>query len=253
MASSITIAAIVFVCVFGSALLGTLLRSLVPIDHLTADSKDTVKVATGLIGTMAALVLGLLTASAKSTFDTLDSEITQNAAHIVLLDRVLAQYGPETKETRDLIRQAVVYRLKLTWPEEASPVQIDVPETAQSLEAIQAHLNALSPQNDTQRALRSRAISISGDIAGSRWLVLAQVADAIPTPFLIVMVLWLMVLFTSFGLLAPRNATVMAALALCALSVAGSIFLILEMSRPLEGVIKVSSAPLRYALSQLGK
>jgi len=231
-----------------------LVRTAVPVDHLNSESKDVVKLAMGLIATMAALVLGLLTASAKSSFDTLDSEVKQGAANIILLDRVLAQYGPETKDTRDLLRQAVVYRLKVTWPEEASrPTQLDTPETTPTVEGIQARIRALSPQNDGQRWLQSKAMTISGDLAAARWLMFAQVSSAIPLLFLVVLVVWLTVLFGSFGVLAPRNATVIAALALCALSVSGSIFLILEMSRPLEGLIKVNSAPLHFALSHLGQ
>ena len=142
----------------------------------------------------------------------------------------------------------------MTWPEDTSqPAQVDAPETTPSVEGIEARIRALSPQNDAQRWLQSRALTISGDLAGTRWLVFAQAGNSIPMPFLVVLVLWLTVLFGSFGLLAPRNATVIAALALCALSVAGSIFLILEMSRPLAGLIKVSSAPLRYAVSHLGQ
>ena len=254
MQSSIAIASIVFACVFGSALLGMLVRSAVPEDHLNAESKDVVKLAMGLIATMAALVLGLLTASAKSSFDTLDSELTQGAANIILLDRVLAQYGSETKDMRDLLRQAVVYRLSLTWPEETSrPTRVDAPETTPTVEGIQARIRALSPQNDSQRWLQSRAMTISGNLGAARWLMFVQFSSTIPLLFLIVLVVWLAVLFASFGLFAPRNVTVIAALALCALSVAGSIFLILEMSRPLEGLIKVSSAPLHYALSHLGQ
>ena len=254
MESSVAIASIVFACVFGSALLGMLVHSAVPVDHLNAESKDVVKLAMGLIATMAALVLGLLTASAKGSFDTLDSEIKQGAANIILLDRVLAQYGPETKDTRDLLRQAVVYRLSLTWPDEASrPTQLDTPGTTPTVEGIQARIRALSPQNDGQRWLQSKAMTISGDLAAARWLMFAQVSSAIPLLFLVVLVVWLTVLFASFGVLAPRNLTVVAALALCALSVSGSIFLILEMSRPLEGLIKVSSAPLHFALSHLGQ
>jgi hypothetical protein len=250
----LTIASIVFACVFGSALLGMLLHAAVPEHHLSQDSKDVVKLATGLLATMAALVLGLLTASAKGTFDTMDSEITHSAANIVLLDRLLAQYGPETKATRDLLREAVTYRLALTWPEERSqPTRTDAPATTPSVERIQRDIRQLSPQNAAQRWLQSRALTISSDLAGTRWLMFTQTGNSIPVVFLVVLIVWLAVLFVSFDLLAPRNATVVAALLLCALSVSGSIFLILEMSRPLEGLTKVSSVPLHYALSQLGQ
>jgi hypothetical protein len=254
MQSSIAIASIVFACVFGSALIGLLLHGRVPVDHLNAESKDVVKLAIGLIGTMAALVLGLLTASAKSSFDTIDSEIKQNAAQIVLLDRTLAQYGPETGEIRNTIRRALMYRLNLTWPEDAEhAVKVDAPETTPSVENIQAGIRALAPQNDAQRSLQSTATAVAGSLAGARWLILVQAGSALPVPFLIVLVLWLVVLFATFGLLAPRNLTVVIALGLCALSVSGSIFLILEMSQPLTGIIKVSSAPLHYALAHMGQ
>jgi hypothetical protein len=231
-----------------------LLRAVVPAHHLGGDSKDVVKLAMGLIATMAALVLGLLTASAKSSFDTLDSEIKQGAANVVLLDRVLAQYGPETNETRDLLRQTVAYRLAQTWPDDASrSTRVEAPQTTPSVEGLQGRIRQLAPQNDAQRWLQSQALTLSGDLAAARWLIFAQAGNSLPVPFVVVLVLWLAVLFASFGLMAPRNATVIAALMLCALSVAGSIFLILEMSRPLEGVIKVSGAPLRYALSHLGQ
>lgn len=177
MESSVAIASIVFASMFGSALLGMFVRTSVPVDHLNPESKDVVKLAMGLIATMAALVLGLLTASAKSSFDTLDSEIKQSAAHIILLDRVLAQYGPETKEVRDLIRRVVAFRLRLTWPEDTSqPAQVDTPETTPSVEGVEARIRGLSPQNDSQRWLQSRALTISGDLAGARWLVFAQAA-----------------------------------------------------------------------------
>jgi hypothetical protein len=251
---SLTIMSIVFACMFGSALLGMFLRARVPDHHVNQDSKDVVKMAMGLLATMAALVLGLLTASAKSSFDTLDSEVQQGAAHIVMLDRVLAQYGPETKETRDQLRQLVAYRIQLTWPEDSSrPTRVDAPEMTPTIEGFQGRIRALSPQNDAQRDLQSKALGLIGDLTAMRWLVFTQAGNSVPMTFLVVLVLWLAVLFISFGLLAPRNATVIVALFLCALSVAGSIFLILEMSRPLEGLIKVSDAPLRFALAHMGQ
>jgi hypothetical protein len=252
--SSIAITSIVFTCVFGSALLGLLLRVKLPQNHLSQDSKDVVKLAMGLIATMAALVLGLLTASAKSSFDTQNDEVKQSAAKIILLDRALAHYGPETKEVRELIRHTIGLRLDLTWPEDSSkPGKLDAPEQVLASEGIYDRIRALSPQNDAQRELQAKALQISGDLLGTRWLLLTQSSSPIPMPFLVVLVFWLSILFASFGLFAPRNATVIAALVLSAVAVSGSTFLILEMSRPFEGMIKISSAPVRYALSQLGK
>src|SRR5262249_7360054 len=105
------------------------LRGLLPEQHLSADSKDVVKLGMGLLGTTSALVLGLLIASAKSSFDTQSNEVKQGAADILVLDRTLAQYGPETKDVRELIRRTVNVRLALTWPEDGAG-RMDTPQTA---------------------------------------------------------------------------------------------------------------------------
>jgi hypothetical protein len=251
---SMEIASIVFACLFGSALLGLSVRARLPAEHLTADARDVVKLSMGLVATMAALVLGLLTASAKSSFDTQNSEVQQSAAQIILLDRALAGYGPETRNVRDLLQRALAFRIKLTWPEDGSPAtQLGSSETTPTVEAIEAGIHALTPQSDVQHQLQARALAICEKLLETRWLVFAQASNSLPLTFLVVLVFWLALLFASFGILAPRNGTVISALLLCALAVSGSTFLILEMSRPLEGMIKISSAPLRYALSQLGK
>lgn len=253
--SSLSIAWIVFGCVFGGALLGMFLRTVLPQNHLNAESKDVVKLGMGLIATLAALVLGLLTGSAKSAFDVQDAELKGSAADIILLDRVLAHYGPETKEIRDQIQRAIAYKLAATWPETGSAAtRVDTSENTPAVERIEDEIRALSPQNDAQRALQSRALQVSGELMRTRWLVFGQEAgNAIQIPLLVVLVLWLAALFTSFGLFAPANGTVIAVLAVAALSVSGAIFLILEMNRPFEGLVKISPAPLRYALSHLGQ
>jgi Protein of unknown function (DUF4239) len=251
--SPIAIGSIVFACLSASMVLGMLLHSRVPVDHLNADSKDVVKLAMGLIATMAALVLGLLTASAKGSFDTWNNELKQSAAKIILLDRTLAHYGPETKNTRDVLRRVIAFRIAQTWPEESSRNGTLDSSMTPAVESIEDQIRALAPQNDTQRALQSKALQITGDLLGTRWLLLAQAGNSTPLLFLVVLTFWLSALFASFGLFAPRNATVVAALLFCALSVAGSTFLILEMDRPLEGLLKISSAPLRYALAHLGQ
>jgi hypothetical protein len=251
--SSLEIAGIIFACIFGGAMLGMFFQSILPRDHLSPDSKDVVKVGMGLIATMAALVLGLLTGSAKSAFDTQDGELKQMAANVILLDRTLARYGPETKTIRDQIRRLVEYKLAATWPESGAE-RVETSETTPAVEGVDDAIRALSPQTDLQHALQAQALQIIGDIVHTRWLMFGQQAgNAIQTPLLVVMVFWLAALFASFGLFAPRNATVMAVLCVSALSVSGAIFIILEMNQPFQGLVKVSSAPLRYALAHLGQ
>ena len=252
--SELAIALIVFSCIFGSALLGLFLRGMLPEHHLSSESKDVVKLAMGLIATMAALVLGLITASAKSSFDAQKSEMVHSAADIIRLDRVLALYGPETKEIRDLLKRAVAFRIHLIWPEDGSaPGNLDSPEMTRTAEEFEDKIRELSPQNELQREFTARALQIGRDLLATRWLQMAQLSDPVPLVFLVVLVFWLIILFGTFGLFAPRNATVIVALVLSAVAVSGSTFLILEMHRPLEGLIKISPDPMRYALSQLGQ
>ncbi len=256
--SSGAIAVSAFACVFLSGLLGMFLRANLPQHHLNQESKDVVKLVMGVVATLAALVLGLLTASAKAEFDTQSNELQQSAAKIIELDRLLASYGPEATALRAGLRQRLTRRLDLTWPEESGTstshsAKLEAPETAPAAEGLLAGIRGLSPQSDAQREARSQATQVGRDLLATRWLIMAQTSSPLPTPFLVVLVFWLSVLFGSFGLFAPRNATVVAAFLLSVAAVSGSLFLILEMSRPFEGLIKVSSAPMRYALSQLGK
>jgi type II secretory pathway pseudopilin PulG len=251
--SALVIGAIVFACVFGGALFGMYLGTVLPKDHLNPDARDVIKVAMAMIATLAALVLGLLIASAKSSLDEKESELRSTAAQVVLLDRTMAEYGPETQEARDLLRQTTAARISQIWPEGNSTVTPSAIGRGSGIEAIQRKLLDLSPQTDAQRWLQSTALQISGTIAAARWSVLQQLGSSIQWPFIAIMVFWLAIIFASFGLFAPRNASVTAALFVAALSVAGSIFLILEMDQPYSGLIKISSAPLRTALEQLGR
>ena len=245
------IGGIVFACVFGGALLGTFLRAMLPEHHLSPDSKDLVKLGMGLVGTMAALVLGLLIASAKSSHDRLNDDLTQISVKLILLDRVMAHYGPETTDARDLLRRSVVDALGRFWPEHRVRPVLSGP-TARS-EALDDKIHALSPQNDAQRSRQAQALQLSTDLAQTRWLLVEQSGSSIATPFLVLLTFWVTVIFISFGLLAPPNGTVIVTLFVCALSVSGAIFLILELDQPFAGLIQISSAPLRNVLAHLGQ
>lgn len=252
--SSREIALIVLACVFGSAMLGLFLGKVLPDRHLDNNSRDTVKLATGLIATLAALVLGLLVSSAKGTFDDVSNELMQVSVKIVLLDRVLAQYGPESKELRAGMKSGFSTATEqLLSADESQQAKLNTPEAVARLEVIQARIRALSPQNDAQRGLQARAIEISGDLASSRWLMVMQSKGSISTPMLVVMVFWLSIIFAAWGVFAPRNLVVAAALFACALSVSGATFLILELDRPLDGWIRVSPIPIQEAISHLGE
>jgi len=254
MTSSLTVGLISAVCIFGGALLGLLLQGLIPEHHLRDTSKDTVKVAAGMIATLSALVLGLLVSSAKSSFDTTSNAMIQNGAKIILLDRVLATYGPETKDAREQLRRALADGVEMFWPEEKTVGSgMTAFERANAMEMIQAKLRDLTPATDPQRKLQSQAEQITGDLLQARWLLIEQAQSALPLLFLVVLLFWLTMLHLSFGLFVPRNPTVITVLLISALSVSAAIFIILEMNHPLQGIIKVCSAPMHKALEHLGQ
>jgi UDP-N-acetylmuramyl pentapeptide phosphotransferase/UDP-N-acetylglucosamine-1-phosphate transferase len=250
--SSSAMSLVVFACVFGAALVGMLLRTSLPQHHLIADSKEIVKVGMGLVATMAALILGLLVSSAKSSYDSQSSELTEMSERIVFLDRVLAHYGSETKETRDVLRRAVLDSLDRIWPQEHSPASnLAVPSIR--AEGLIDKIQSLSPKNDAQRSLQAQALNMAIGLGQIRWLLSEQQTSSVSKPLLAVLIFWLTAIFLSFGLFAPPNATVITALCISSLSVSGAIFLILEMYTPFSGLIKISSAPLRFALAHLGQ
>ncbi len=252
--SEFQIAALTFACVLGSAMLGLFIRSALPEHHLSTESRDVVKLGTGLIATMAALVLSLLISSAKGSFDKMDDELVQNAARVVSLDRVLADYGPETKAIRDLLKRKYAAGIERLFPSNASrQAKLDTPAAVIGTENLRAEILALSPGNDGQRWLLSQGLDIASEMSSTRWLLLMQKDVSMPVPLLVVLVCWLALIFSTFGLLAPRNGTVIAALVICALSASGAIFLIEEMNSPFAGMMKISSAPMRDALSDLGQ
>ena len=238
-----TVASITFFCTFGGSLLGTFIRSAVPENHMSRESQDVVRLGMGLVATMTALLLGLVTASAKGQFDAQDAAVRSSAVNILTLDRDLARYGPETRPIRDRLKSVVELRLQSTWPTGAGPRQIPQPRMTGAAEEIQGRILALEPGTEPQRWLRAQALGLSDEILKTRWRVLQADTAAVPTSFLVVVICWLMLTFTSFGLYAPRNATVLSALFIAALSVAAAVFLILELCSPFDGLIKVSGDP----------
>jgi hypothetical protein len=252
--SSLIVGSIVFVCIFGSGMLGLSIRSSLPDHHLSEDSTGIVKLGAGLLATLAALVLGLLIASAKVSFDRLDEEFTQTAATVVLIDRTLADYGPETKQIRELLRRTYASAVELFFSQgRAGTAKVDAMDRLVGVEQLQHRIRELAPQNDVQRLLQSEALTLSHNLLQTRWMMIEPGYVAIPTPFLVVLVFWLAILFAGFGLLSANNRTVIATLFVCALSVAGAIFLIEDIAHPLEGLMQISSAPARSALSHLGQ
>jgi hypothetical protein len=206
----------------------------------------------GLVATLAALVLGLLIASAKGSYDSQSTEVTELSAKVVFLDRVLAHYGPEAREARELLRSSVARAIDQMWSKDPAILFKATPGTA-GAEVLADKVQELSPKNDSERAIQSQAMSIVMALGQTRWLLYEQRLSSVSMPVLVVLTFWVTALFVSFGLFAPFNTTTIVSLLVSALSVSGAIFLILEMYTPYAGLIQISSAPLRAALAQLGQ
>jgi hypothetical protein len=243
---------LVFALIFGGALLGAVVRPWLSEQHLHADSRDVVKMTTGLIGTLTALVLGLLIASAKSTFDQKTNQVKQLTATVILLDDLLMQYGPEATPARNLLRQGIRPLANRIWHEEEAPTgrPVRFESSAESL-AFENELERLSPKNDAQRSLQSRVIQAFTEGAQIRLQLFTQAGGSIPVPFLVILVFWLSAIFVSFTLFAQTNLIVMTSLLVGALSFAGAIFLVLELDNPFTGLMGISSTTLRSALAPL--
>jgi hypothetical protein len=242
----------VFVVILAGIVGGAVLRHNLPNEHLTGDSKDMIRLGSGLVGTIAALVLGLLISSAKSSFDIQRNEVRNMVANIVVLDHTLDQYGPETREIRGLLREAIDPWVKLIWREQGGqfrpvgPIRLNP-----TAERAFAEITRLAPSTEAQRVLKGEAFGVVARLAEARFLLFEQSDGGIPLPFLTVLVFWLTIIFASFSLFSPLNATSFGALTVFAFSAAGAIFLILEMDQPFTGLMRISSEPLRHALLPL--
>lgn len=237
--------------VFASAMLGMLIRRKLPKSHLSDETKGVVTLSMGVVGTLTALVLSLLIATASSTYNTRNEEITALAAKVIQLERLLRRYGPEADGKRDLLHRYTAMKLQDLFPKGSAKPVLANPRTITLFEELQDQLAAMEGHSTQQRWLLSQAQALTTDIAEMRWLLIEQDVLGIPVPVLLVVLFWLCLLFVSFGLFAPPNATVTVVLFLCAVAVAGAIRTILDLSRPFEGVVRVSGEPLRHALDMI--
>jgi len=227
------------------------LRSVIPHHHLDADTRDLIKLGVGLIGTMSALVLGLLVASTKGAYDTKKSELAQMAGNAILLDRVLAHYGAETADSRAQLRGMIAGMVRESGA--GNPLERLDQAVPTSREVIFDEIQDLVPHTDPQRGLQAEAKSLAISLGQMRWLLYAQSGTSISTPFLVIVVFWLTVLYVSFGLFAPLNPTAIVTLLVSAVSVAGALFLILDLDHPFTGFMQIPDTPLRHALAAFGK
>ena len=249
---SLAVSSLVFALIFVSALIGMVIRRASPDDHFSSEAKDTVRLAVGLVVTMTGLVLGMLVSSSKNFYDSEKTQVAEMSSQIILLNDLLQTYGPETAQTRVMARQSVATAVDRIWPLEKSRAFQLRPETAD--QEFYRALEGLTPKNDSQAAIKAQLMSLTVSLKKTYWMMYLQsVQTSMPIPLLVVVTSWLMAIFVSFGVFAPRNSTVILTLIVCALSVSAAILIIMSMYLPFSGILKISPVAVHDALGQMTK
>lgn len=241
---------IAFIFMFGGTLSALFIARLLPEHHVSKETQDTVKLGVGMIAAMASLILGLMTASVKGAFDTTDKDVHTYALNILTVDTAMRHYGPGACAARDLLQRYTQGVIQETW-RGADDSGVPDGTTGLILLDIDGAVRGWGPQNDDQRAIRSLVLDRLQSLLASRWTISQEAVTNIPPIFIIVLIIWLTLIFVSFGLFAPPNAVVVGALLLCSLSIAGALFIIMEMSGPFDGIITVQPKPLMRVLDVL--
>jgi hypothetical protein len=253
-AYSLIVALVSLGLMFGAALLAARLRGALPQHHLGEAAKDVISRGTGFVVTLAALVLSLLIASGKNSHDEIDVKLRLLATEFILVDRSLDNYGVEAAETRTVLRRAMTAVMHRIWPGAEPAAPTSGGESARALVVrLDSMIRELKPGNDAQRALQSDALRELTEIMRTGWMLVELSETKMPATFLVILVLWLVIVFFGFGLFAPPNRTVNAALLFCAFVAAGAVFLILELYSPVDGLLAISPRTFEVALEQLGQ
>ena len=249
--ASIALGLSVFVLLSAIALTTLHLHRRLPEEHRSEATHDAVKVGVGLVVVVSALVLGLLIASVKNTFDTAARDLKRFSTEAVLLDRTLRAYGPAAVPARTLLERYIEQALAGTWPRNGRAEIVDDPRAEQLIYQVQDTILGLLPDNPKQRALSDELRSEVRRLIELRWILVEEASTSLNVPLVSVLVIWLSLIFASFGYNAPRNTVVMITFVLCAASIGGALFLIIQMDQPFQGLIKVSPAALEAALSHI--
>jgi hypothetical protein len=252
--ASLFVFAAVAILTFAAGVVGLQLQKLLPEEHSVAKSRDMIGSVISLVTLLLALVLGTIVGSAYVFSTTQQSELQTLAAHSLLLDKALTQYGPETKPARDKIKEALSRTHELFWGSgDADPQKLSVAAAMAGLQPFDAYIVSLDPQTPAQKKAAEAISAQFGQIEETRLMMSMQLTNPFSRPLLIVVVAWSLFLFCGFGLISQINTTTLTALGFGALSVASAILLILELSQPYAGLIRISPAALEQTIEAIDR
>jgi hypothetical protein len=241
-----------FTVIVSGVLAGLACGERLPPQHTSIETKSVVQVSMAVVGTVSALVLGLLVSNANSSFTARANEVTALSADIVRLDHFLRRYGPEAEPAREALRRYAALKTDDLFPvASGSAIRVDNPATNELLDQVEDLLLALHPSDPHQQWILTQSLQFAADIGAARWLLAQQSGQGTPTPFLILVVFWLTLLFASFALFAPHNLTARLTLVLCAFAVSGAVEMILELEQPFAGIVEISPVPMHAAVGAL--
>jgi hypothetical protein len=250
--SSIVVTSIVFASILGSGLVGIAVRRAIPVDYLGSGEKEVARLVTGLMTTMAAIVLGMLVSSAKASYDARTNEVAEISSEVVTIDRMLSKYGEETAEIRAQFRLLVQAGVNRIWPTQ-STVQTEL-KPRDDGDILVDELRLLAPKSDAQAQVKVQVLGMVVELRKTQWLLfLKSKQSALPIPLLLVVVSWLALIYLSFGLFTPPSPTIIVTFIFGALAVSGAVLIILELYTPFRGVLRISSEPILQALGQMGR
>lgn len=259
--SDLLIAVIVFLALFGGAMLGMAVARRLAEHHLAKETQDAVKLGVGMVVAVSSLILGLMTTSVKGNFDAASRDVQQFATYLITLDGTLRDYGPQAEParaalaafTRDLLADSWAIKDLEADAKAREQLQAPDPWSQVSFSNVARALHSLTPETPLQSELKAEALDRSRSLSVLRWTVIEESVTAVPPLFTAVLIAWLTFIFMSFGLFAPVNRVSITTFMLCAASLGGAIFIILEMSSPFDGLIYISPAAMEHALAQMMK
>ena len=234
--------------IVASVWLGQVLRRRLPDHHLAGDSKEVIRLATALIGTMAAVVLALLFSSTRSSYEITNHNVARLTAGIMELDTLLEEYGgTDSAALRRVLRADIERTVAAIWRDDAQ-ITPQLVQPAAPRDTVLYRLRQLVPADPLQVSLQARALAVSTDLDQTRLTLFAQPPDSLAKPFILVLVLWLCFIFATFSMSSSANPTLVVVLLACALAASTAIYLILELGQPFDGLLQIPSDALRTAL-----
>ena len=243
---------LVFLITFVGSLLGLYLSNKLPKEYLQEDSRRSINLTLGLVSTITALIMGLVTASTKESFDYMDKAVRSSEIKLLTLDRILRDYGPETVQLRKDLKASVGRIVETNALKSRSEELVLHSTIFESLDNLIDDIRKLQPKDSYHQSLYGQAMSIGNDLLESRWFALNSVGSSVPNLFMGILIFWLFIIFTGFGLTSPRNRLVVFMFLLGAFAVSSGIFLILELDGAFDGIICISSEPMHLTYRLLG-